>query len=71
MLTTNYKYYRSNGENLPLPINCNYFKNEKYFAAMQFLESKLNFEHFEKKNEPHSLSISSIIDSEKRGYLNA
>ena len=29
----------------------------------------LNFKHFEKKNEPHSLSISQIVDSEKRDYL--
>ena len=34
-----------------------------FFIA--FLESTLNFEHFEKK-EPHSLSISEIIDSERR-----
>ena len=39
-----------------------------------FLESTLNIEHFEKKkikkNEPHSLSISQIIDSDRRDYLN-
>ena len=34
------------------------------------LESTLNFEHFEKKNESHSLSISEIINSERRSYLN-
>ena len=27
--------------------------------------------HFEKKNESHSSSISKIIDSERRAYLNA
>ena len=36
-----------------------------------FLECTLNFEHFENKNERHSLSISEIIDSERQGYLNA
>ena len=45
----------------------------RFFIA--FLESTLNFEHFEKKkkkkNEPRSLSISEFIDSEKRAYLNA
>ena len=35
-----------------------------------FLESTLNFEHFKKKNEPRNLSISEIMDSEKRRYLN-
>ena len=35
------------------------------------MESILNFERFEKKkkNEPYSLSISEIIDSERRGWL--
>ena len=39
-----------------------------FFVA--FLESTCNFEHFE-KNEPHSLSISETINSERRGDLNA
>ena len=30
----------------------------------------LNFEHFQKKIEPHSLSISEIFDSERRDYRN-
>ena len=34
-----------------------------------FLKTTLNFEQKE-KNESHSLSISEIIDSERRGYLN-
>ena len=29
-----------------------------------------NLENFQKKDEPHSLTISEIIDAEKRGYLN-
>ena len=33
-----------------------------------FLKTTLNFEQKE-KNESHSLSISEIIDSERRGYL--
>ena len=35
-----------------------------------FLESTLNFEHFE-KNKPNSLNISEIFDFERRGYSNA
>ena len=48
-------------------------KKPKIFCCnfIVFLESTLNFEHFEKKNEHHSLSISEICDSEKRGCLNA
>ena len=31
----------------------------------------VKFGTFWKKNEPHSLSISEVIDSERRAYLNA
>ena len=41
----------------------------QFFIA--FLESTLNFEHFEEKNEPLSLNISEVFDSERRAYLNA
>ena len=79
-LTADYKYSRSNRENLQLPIQMQLSKKPKtfllhfYCVFIAFLESKLKFEHFEKKkrkNEPHSLSISEIIDTERRGYLNA
>ena len=40
-----------------------------YFIA--FLRSIFNFQRFKCKNEPHSLSTSEIIDSERRGYSNA
>ena len=33
-------------------------------------KSTLNFEVFEKKQEPHSLFIAEIIDCKKLGYLN-
>ena len=46
-------------------------KKPKKFCSIfiAFLEFTLNFEHFERNNEPHSLSISEIIESERRGYL--
>ena len=31
------------------------------------LKSKLNFEHFQNKDDPHTLFIFEIMDSEKRG----
>ena len=34
----------------------------QFFAT--FLKSTLNFEHFEKKDDPHSFSISQTTDSE-------
>ena len=39
-------------------------------GRIAFLECTLNLQQFE-KNEPHSLSISQVIDSERRAYLNA
>ena len=43
-------------------------KNSKTFCLffIAFLESKVNFKHLEKKNEPHSPGISEVIDSERR-----
>ena len=40
-----------------------------FFIA--FLKSTWNGEHFEKKGESSSLSISKIIDSKTGGYLSA
>ena len=39
-----------------------------FFIA--FLESALNFEHFDQKKQPHGLSISDVNDSQTRFYLN-
>ena len=36
----------------------------EFFSA--FFESTLNFEHFQKKDDPHSLCISEITDHERR-----
>ena len=36
-----------------------------------FLRSSWNIEHFQKKGESSSLSISEIIDSKRGGYLSA
>ena len=40
----------------------------EYFSA--FFESALNFEHFQKKDDPHSLCISEITDHERRASIN-
>ena len=39
------------------------------FTAL--LKSTFHFEHFEKKDELHSLCISEIIDTKNRAYVNA
>ena len=46
---------------------------QKTFAQffIAFLKSTQNGEHFEKKGESSSLSISEIIDTKRGGYLSA
>ena len=48
------------------------FEKPKIFCLIfiAFLESKLNFESLEKINQPYSLRISEVIDSERRADLN-
>ena len=72
-LTANYEYTRSNTDNLPLPVQVQLSEKLKRFYQffIAFSESALNFEHFEKKNEPHSSSISEVIDSQRRVHSNA
>ena len=52
-MTANYVYSRSNRENLPLPIQMQLSEKPKTFFEffIAFLESKVNFEHFEKKKK--------------------
>ena len=47
------------------PLSQNYKAFSKFFLA--FSKSTLNFEHFQKKDDPRSLFISEITHSEKRG----
>ena len=44
-------------------------QKEKKFSAVYFCiwKSTLKFEHFQKKDNPHSRCISEITESEKRG----
>ena len=48
-------------------------KKKQIFCCvfLAVLESTLNFQCFEKKNEPHRSSISGVIASERCAYLNA
>ena len=49
-------------------FRCNYLRNKKFFCNFFCIfETKLNFEHCEKKEDPDSLCIFEIADSEKRG----
>ena len=50
-LTANYEYSRNNTDDLPLPVQMQLSGKLKTFSGffIVFLESTLNFEHFEKK----------------------
>ena len=45
---------------------------QKIFSGfwIAFLKGAWNLEHFQKKDEYPSLTISEIIDAKRRGYLN-
>ena len=48
------------------------FKTKDFFGIfIAFLKSTWNGEHFQKKGESSTLSISEIIDSKRAGYLSA
>ena len=51
------------------PIWTKLFQKQKTFSGflLAFLKSTLNFEHLPKKHDLHSLFISEITHSEKRG----
>ena len=50
-LTANYEYSRSKTDNLQLPVQMQLSKKPETFSQffIVFLQSALNFEHFEKK----------------------
>ena len=58
--------------NLPQKFQTPASQEQKTFSGffIAFLKCAWNLEHFQKKDEYHSLIISEIIDAEKRGYLN-
>ena len=66
--TADDKYSLLNRDNLMQPIHMQLSQKQKIFSKFfsQLLKSSLNFEHFQKKVDPHSWCISEITDSEKR-----
>ena len=65
-LAADEKYPVLNRENLTIPIQMQLSQKQKTFSQFfaAFLKSTLNFEHFEKKDDPHRFCISEITDSE-------
>ena len=58
-----------NRDILMQPIHMIFTQNLKFFSQFfrEFSESRLNFEHFQKKDEAHSLFISDATACENHG----
>ena len=71
--TAEYTYSGSNMQTFTQQVQTPLSLKQKIFSGffISFLKSTWNEEHFEKKGESSSLSISEIIDSKRRGYLSA
>ena len=72
-MTAYAKYSRYNTRNLLQPREMHFLKNQTQFfhslLHLKNLHKSLNI--FREKIEHHGFNISEVIDSEKRGYLNA
>ena len=71
--TAEYSYSRRNMKTLTQQVQTTLSLKQKTFSGffIAFLKSTWNGEHFQKKGESSSLSISEIIDSKRVGYLSA
>ena len=67
-LNAGHKYSLLNRENLKQSIQLQLSQTQKLFSQLSsaILKSRLNFQHFPKKDDPHSWCISEITDSKKR-----
>ena len=68
ILTADDKYSLLNNDNLMQRIQIQLSKKQKVFSRFlsTFLKSRINFGHFRKKDDPHSLCISEITDCKER-----
>ena len=64
-LTTDDKYSLLNRDNLTEPIQILLYQKDRTFSQFfsSFLKSTFNFEHFQKKDDPHRRCISEIAVS--------
>ena len=72
-MTGEYTYSRRNMQTFTQEVQTPLSVKQKTFSGffIVFLKSTWNGEHFQKKGESSSLSISEIIDSKSGGYLSA
>ena len=69
-LITSAKYSRLNRDNLTQSIQIQLSKKQKPFCQFYSpsLKCKSNFEHFEQKDDTHSLCIIEITDCKRHGW---
>ena len=67
-MTTDDKYSLISKDKWMLTIQMYLSQKQNIFSEffLAFFESAWNFEHFNKKDDPHSLDISEITDHERR-----
>ena len=67
-LTANDTYSLNSKDKWMQTIQMHLSQKQNIFSEffLAFFESALNFEHFQKKDDSHSLCISEIIDHERR-----
>ena len=72
-MTAEYTYSGRNMKILTQQVQTPLSLKQKIFSgfSIAFLKSTWNGEHFQKKGESSSLSISEIIGSKEAGYLSA
>ena len=72
-LTAEYKYSRRDMETFAQQVHTPLSLKQKTFSGflITFPKSTSNGEHFQKKRDSSSLSISEIIDSKRGDYLSA
>ena len=72
-LTAEYTYSGRNMKILTQQVQTPLSLKQKTFSGffIAFLKSTCNGEHFQKKRESSSLSISELIDSKRGGYFSA
>ena len=72
-MTAEYMYSGRNMQSFTQQVQTPLSLKEKTLSRffIAFLKSTWNGEHFQKKRESSSLSISEIIDSKRGGYLSA
>ena len=72
-LIAEYTYFGRNMQTLTQQVQTPLFLKQKTFSGffIVFLKSTWNGEHFRKKGESSSLSISEIMNAKRGGYLSA